>query len=107
MGGTVKGSELNVYVQRRDLNRGWSTTSRQYRKLETYCGENASTLCWNRPIYSDQSALPLQIEIGAVKANDEVWVELFDNFYADGEFAKLLTTRRQKNIARIRRLTSR
>lgn len=71
--------ELNVFVQRRDLNRGWSDAGKRYRRMEDYCVRNPGTFCFSRPIYTDGSAKPAMLEFGALKTDGELWVELFDN----------------------------
>ncbi|HVE72192.1 MAG TPA: hypothetical protein VNI54_12555 [Thermoanaerobaculia bacterium] len=90
IGGAVAGSELNVFVQRRDLNRGWSAAGRRYRAMETYCATRPHVLCWSRPIYTDGSAMPLQIEFGILKEDRELWLETFDNWWAENEFYEWL-----------------
>jgi hypothetical protein len=94
IGGAVAGSELNVFIQRRDLNRGWSPAGRRYRAMETYCATHPAVLCWSRPVYTDGSAMPLQIEFGIFKGNRELWVETFDNWWAEGELHAWLHRRR-------------
>lgn len=79
IGGAVRGWELNVYVQLRALNRGWSEAGRRYRQMEEYCSARAGVLCWNRPIYDDPSAKPARIEFAVLKDDGEVWAEVFDN----------------------------
>ena len=86
IGGAVKGSELNVFIQRRDLNRGWSAAGRRYRAMEHYCATHPGVLCWSRPIYTDDSAMPLQLEFGVYRADGMLWVETFENWWAEGEF---------------------
>jgi len=95
IGGAVAGSELNVFVQRRDLNRGWSPAGRRYRAMESYCAANAGVLCWSRPVYNDGSAMPLQIEYGVLRPDGELWVETFENWWAEGEFSEWLSRRRR------------
>lgn len=108
VGGAVMGSELNVFVQRRDLNRGWSPAGRRYRAMETYCATRSGILCWSRPMYSDGSAMPLQLEFGILKEDGELWVETFDNWWADGEFYEWLHRKRgRRRISALSRLTSR
>jgi len=48
-----------------------------------YCGGamHPHVLCWSRPIYTDDSAMPLQIEFGVLKAGDELWGETFESGY--------------------------
>ena len=37
IGGAVDQMELNVFKQKRELNRGWSVEGKLYRKMEEYC----------------------------------------------------------------------
>lgn len=79
IGGAIDGLEANVFVQRRDLNRGWSAEGKRYREMETYCSRNPGTFCFSRPLYIDQSSQPAFIEFGVLKNGRELCVELFDN----------------------------
>jgi hypothetical protein len=81
IGGAVDQCELNVFVQRRDLNRGWSVAGKRFRSMEKYCSSNPGTFCFSRPIYSfaDGSSKPVAVEFGVLKADGELWVEVFDN----------------------------
>ena len=58
IGGAVDGLEANVFLQRRSVNRG------AYREMERYCAANPGVLCFSRPLYSDLSALPTEVEFG-------------------------------------------
>lgn len=79
LGGAVDGMELNVFVQRRDLNRGWSADGKVYRSMERYCQLHAGTFCFARPIYGDETARPNLLEFGILESTAEFWIELFDN----------------------------
>ena len=79
IGGAVDQAEVNVFVQRRDLNRGWSTAGKRFRKMEKYCELNSGTFCFSRPIYQDQMAKPAWVEFGVLRDNCEFWVECFGN----------------------------
>lgn len=79
IGGAVDQTELNVFVQRRDLNRGWSTAGKRFREMEKYCELNSGTFCFSRPVYDDQMAKPALIEFGVLRRNFEFWVECFEN----------------------------
>lgn len=79
IGGAVDGIEANVFVQRRDVNRGWSASGRRFREMEQYCFLNPGTFCFNRPLYVDNSARPALIEFGLLKNNKDLWIEHFDN----------------------------
>ena len=79
IGGAVDGLEANVFVQRRDLNRGWSAEGKRFREMEKYCVLNPGTFCFSRPLYVDQTAKPACLEFGVLKSDSELWVERFDN----------------------------
>jgi len=79
LGGTVDGLEANVFVQRRDLNRGWSPDGKCFMRMEKYCRMRAGTFCFARPVYLDGTARPAFLEFGLLKENDDLWVERFDN----------------------------
>ena len=79
IGGAVDGAEVNVFVQRRDLNRGRSQEGRRYVEMENYCKLHAGTFCFSRPIYTDPSARPTFIEYGILLNGPRFWVECFDN----------------------------
>ncbi len=79
IGGAVDGIEANVFVQRRDLNRGWSPEGKVFRAMEKYCFLNPGTFCFNRSLYVDNSARPAFLEFGVLKSDGELWVERFDN----------------------------
>ncbi|RIK76222.1 hypothetical protein DCC62_11795 [candidate division KSB1 bacterium] len=79
LGGAVDGIEANVFVQRRDLNRGWSARGKLFREMEKYCAQHPGTFCFNHPLYRDHSARPAFLEFGLLKNTKELWVERFDN----------------------------
>jgi hypothetical protein len=79
IGGAVDQLEVNVFVQRRNLNRGWSDAGKRYREMEKYCKSNPGTFCFNRPVYLDQTAKPTFLEFGILKNVHELFVECFDN----------------------------
>ena len=81
MGGIVDGFEVNVFVQRRSLNRGWKShpRARLYRTMEDYCAANTGTFCFSWPIYCDETAKPTFVELGILKPDNNLWVECFDN----------------------------
>jgi hypothetical protein len=82
IGGAVDQSEFNVFIQRRDLNRGWSAPGKRYRAMEEYCAEHPGTFCFSRPLYADASSKPARLEFGVLKAG-ALWVEVFDNQYPE------------------------
>jgi len=79
IGGAVDGWELNVFVQRRELSRGWSEAGRRFRDMEDYCALRAATFCFSRPLDVDPTAKPAFVEFGVLKSDGQLWVECFDN----------------------------
>jgi hypothetical protein len=79
IGGLVDGVEINVFAQRRDLNRGWSIAGKRYRIMEQHCASNHGTLCFSRPFYEDETCTPAAIEYGILRHNLTWWIEEFDN----------------------------
>lgn len=79
IGGAVDGLEANVFVQRRDFNRGWSKAGKQFREMERSCVLNPGTFCFSRPLYTDQTARPAFLEFGVLGSDGVLWVECFDN----------------------------
>lgn len=79
IGGSVDQAEVNVFVQRRDLNRGRSPAGKRYVQMEKYCKIRPQTFCFSRPLYFDQSARPSLLEFGILLNGPRFWVECFDN----------------------------
>lgn len=75
----MDGWELNVFVQRRELNRRWSEAGKRFREMEKYCVSNPGTFCFSRPVYVDPTAKPAFVEFGRLKSDGKLWVEFFDN----------------------------
>jgi hypothetical protein len=73
IGGSVDGNEANVFLQLRSVNRG------RYRSMESYCRKNPGVLCFSRPLYTDTSAHPTEVEFGVLKPEGDLWVERMPN----------------------------
>lgn len=73
IGGAVDGLEANVFQQRRSINRG------AYRRMERYCAANPGVLCFSRPLYSDLTACPTEVEFGVLRPDGELWVQVLTN----------------------------
>lgn len=75
MGG---GLDINLFPQARKLNRGGL-----WRKMENYCVRNPGTFCFIRPIYTDATWRPAQLEYGIFNiANEQpvtYWGHIFEN----------------------------
>ncbi|MEO6970900.1 MAG: hypothetical protein ABI217_08395 [Chthoniobacterales bacterium] len=72
------GSQLNIFPQRRDLNRAWSNEGKLFRQMETYCHHHPKTLCFSRPIYLQEALRPDAFDFGLLKQGGELWVAQFD-----------------------------
>lgn len=81
MGGAVNGVEANVFIQRRDFNRGWSAAGKRFRAMEQYCVDHPGTYCFSRPLYVDETAKPSSLEFGLLRDVDDLWVARFANSY--------------------------
>ena len=73
------GFDVNLFSQERRLNRGWSPQGKIYRHMEKYCHQQEGTFCFSRPIYTDGTSVPRWLEFGVLKADQTLWVEVFDN----------------------------
>ncbi|MDH3762289.1 MAG: DNA/RNA non-specific endonuclease [Gammaproteobacteria bacterium] len=71
--------DINLFPQRRELNRGWSVEGKQFRKMERYVAEHTGTFFYHRPIYCDQTWIPHSLEYGILRDNKVWWVDTFMN----------------------------
>jgi hypothetical protein len=72
--GHASGGELdiNLFPQRRELNRGWSAEGKQFRSMERYVAEHPGTFFYHRPIYDDETWVPCWLEYGVLE-DDMRW----------------------------------
>jgi hypothetical protein len=61
------GVDINLFHQDAAFNRGWSAQGREYRAMERYCARHAGTFCFARPIYTDDTARPAELEFGVLR----------------------------------------
>jgi hypothetical protein len=73
------GLDVNLFPQRREINRGWSKRGKVFRAMECYCAEHPGTFCFSRPLYDDRSWWPCTIEYGLLTEEGTWWVERFEN----------------------------
>jgi hypothetical protein len=71
--------DMNLFPQRRDLNRGWSSQGKQYRAMERYLADHPSTFFYNRPIYSDETWVPAELELAILRPEEGWWIGRFSN----------------------------
>jgi hypothetical protein len=79
MGGAVVAAETNVFLQRRDLNRGWSEAGKRFRKMEVAAQEHPGALYFHRAIYLIESTTPDFLEVGICLPGQALQVAAFDN----------------------------
>lgn len=79
LGAEVSGLEMNIYFQRRDLNRGWSQEGKLFRRMEQAAVRQPGTLFWVRPVYLSDGYVPAFVEFGLLEVGDQVRVHRFDN----------------------------
>lgn len=58
--------DINLFVQERRLNRGWSEQGKRYRWLENMAFSHPGTFFFVRPVYGDMSPIPRYLEWGAL-----------------------------------------
>ena len=57
----------NIFRQRRDLNRGWSSQGKRFRALEREAATTPGTFYFGHLLYEDGSAYPTDIETGLLR----------------------------------------
>lgn len=73
------GTDVNLFPQRPELNRGWSDPGRVFRRMERYASTHAGTFVFARPLYRDASWQPAELEYGLLMPERILWVERFGN----------------------------
>lgn len=71
--------DINLFPQRRDINRGWSTEGKIYRDMEKFVAANPGTFVFSRAIYRGTSFCPSEIEYGYCQADLKFHVREFPN----------------------------
>lgn len=79
IGGAVAAGETNVFLQRRDLNRGWSESGKVFRMLESAALQHAGSLYFHRAIYLEESTTPSFLEVGLCIPGQRLQAAAFDN----------------------------
>lgn len=76
MGGPV---DANLFPQKREINRGWSKAGKRYREMERFVATHPGIFVFSRPIYTDLSDCPFELEFGFCDSNMSWEVEMFSN----------------------------
>lgn len=79
IGGAVAAGETNVFLQRRDLNRGWSDSGKVFRTMEVNAQLHPGALFFHRAIFLEESTTPSFLEVGLCIPGGTLQVVAFDN----------------------------
>lgn len=71
--------DVNLFPQRRDVNRGWCAEGKRYRAMERFVAANAGTFVFSHPLYQDLSCCPYEVEYGYCDSEMNITVETFPN----------------------------
>ncbi|MEO7215539.1 DNA/RNA non-specific endonuclease [Mucilaginibacter sp.] len=71
--------DQNLYPQLKELNRGLSAQGKLFRSMERYLQRNEGVFYFVRPIYSDLTWIPHQIDFGIFTKEKGLLLNRFDN----------------------------
>ena len=71
--------DINLFPQRRELNRGWSREGQLFRKMERHAASHLNTFVYHRAIYNDDTWIPETLEFGLLVDDKTWWIERFQN----------------------------
>ena len=71
--------DINLFPQRRELNRGWSAEGREFREMERFVSTHPGVFFYHRPIYDDDTWIPWQLDYGVLVDDERWWVRRFCN----------------------------
>jgi hypothetical protein len=71
--------DINLFPQRRELNRGWSPEGKRFRRMERFVAENPGTLFYHLPLYDDETWIPKTLQFGVLVDAEKWWVDTFRN----------------------------
>lgn len=77
--GSGGGVDINLVHQDARLNRGWSPGGKRYREMERHTAAHPGTFFFSRLIYDDPTARPAAFEVGILRPDRTMWVEVFEN----------------------------
>ena len=73
------GIDINLFPQKRDVNRGYSSEEIAYRKMESSVLNNPGSFIFSRPLYYDETWRPFYIEYGIQHPGKAPCVRVFTN----------------------------
>jgi hypothetical protein len=71
--------DINLFAQRRELNRGWSSEGKRFRAMERFVAGEPGCFFYHRPIYDDSTDIPARLEYGVLRGDGDWWIDSFQN----------------------------
>jgi hypothetical protein len=71
--------DINLFPHRRELNRGWSSEGKTFRRMEAHVAKHQGTFHSHRAIYDDLTWIPARLEYRILIDDNEWWIETFAN----------------------------
>lgn len=71
--------DINLFPQRRELNRGWSAEGKTFRRMEACVAARPGTFHFHRAFYDDDTWIPDRLQYGVLTDDHSWWVENFAN----------------------------
>ena len=71
--------DINLFPQRRELNRGWSSQGKVFRQMERSAANHPGTFHFHRAQYDDDTWIPSSLKYGVLQNDLEWWIEDFVN----------------------------
>jgi hypothetical protein len=71
--------DINLFPQRRELNRGWSEEGKLYREMERLAAHHPGTFHFHRARYDDDTWIPSALQYGVLREDETWWIEEFEN----------------------------
>jgi hypothetical protein len=76
------GLDANLFPQRADVNQGHSEAGKEYRAMEKFAADSQTpTLCFSRPVYNDESWVPLVLDYALIPETGQLRAQRFPNRY--------------------------
>jgi hypothetical protein len=71
--------DMNIFPQKRSINRGWCEEGKTFRAMERAIQVNPGTFVFSRPIYNDLTVCPFQLEYGYFDRELKLQMKIFSN----------------------------
>lgn len=73
------GLDINLFPQRADINQGRGPLGVAYRSMEKECVAHPGVFCFSRPIYEDDTWVPVKLDYGLSHGPRQISVQSFPN----------------------------